>query len=400
MKIAGVVAEYNPFHNGHRYHLQQTRELGATHIVAVMGGNFLQRGAPALCEKHWRAKAALQGGADLVLELPLPYACATAERFAYGAVAVLNALGVVDELSFGSEYGKVEGLIAVAQALDTPQIEAELRRQLEKGITFAAARQQAVKLCCGTEAAGLLQSPNNILGIEYVRQLLRQKSSIRPVTVARAGAGHDSQSPEPQTGFASASWVRSQLDKGQWEQAADFLPQSTEQMLQEAQAAGEWADAALLERPLLGCLRAMSAEEIARLPDVSEGLEYRIAAAAKTAATIGELLGSVKTKRYTHARLRRILLCAWLGLDAGLCRMPPPYLRILGFNSRGAEVLSAAKGRATLPLSHSLAELQRTGQEASVFAALEAASTDRYHLITPKVLPCGLDYTLPVVKLL
>lgn len=394
--VAGVVAEYNPFHNGHRYQLKETRRLGATHIVAVMGGNFLQRGAPALVEKHWRARAALLSGADLVLELPLPWACATAERFAFGAVSLLDALGVVEMLSFGSEAGDAAALAGAARAVDHPAVEEKIPRLLERGCTYAAARQQAVEAVFGPQVAGLLSSPNDILGVEYLRQLTALGSAIRPVSIPRAGAGHHGDCP--QDGTASASWLRARVEAGRIAETVPYMPAQSLGVLEEALAAGESARPELLERPLLARLRTMPPAELAALPDISEGLEHRIFAAVKNASSLEELLESVKTKRYTHARLRRVLLSAWLGLTADLNRHAPPYLRVLGMNDRGTQVLSMAKGRAKLPLSHSLAELERRGGLCTRTARLEAVSTDLYHTITPRVLPCGLDYTLPMIR--
>ena len=394
--VAGVVAEYNPFHNGHLFQLEETRRRGATHIVAVMGGNFLQRGAPALMEKHRRARAALLCGADLVVELPLPWACATAERFALGAVSILDALGAVDILSFGSESGDGEALARAARAVGDPRVEERIPRLLERGVAYAAARQQAVEAVFGGEVAGLLSSPNDILGVEYLKQLLAAGSRIRPMAIPRTGAGHHD---GPSGGIASASWIREEVEKGRFSRAGACMPEASRQVLREALDAGECADERLLERPLLARLRAMPLGELATLPDISEGLEHRIFAAVKNAATVEELLAGIKTKRYPHARLRRILLCGWLGVTAGINRARPPYLRVLGMNDRGAEILSLARGRTALPLSHSLAELERRGGLCGKVARLEATSTDLYHVITPRVLPCGLDYTTPLVRL-
>ena len=394
--VAGIVAEYNPFHNGHRFQLEETRRRGATHVVAVMGGNFLQRGAPALAEKHWRARAALREGVDLVIELPLPWACAGAERFAAGAVALLDALGGVDLLSFGSETGDLEALKPAAAAVEDPRVEERLLRLLERGCTYAAARQQAVAEVWDEQTAALLSNPNDILGVEYIRALSGLKSGIRPLAIRRSGTGHDSATPGG--GIASASWLRERVEAGRVTEAAAYMPSQSLEMLREALEAGECAHKELLERPLLARLRAMSPEELAMLPDISEGLEHRIFAAVKNAATVEELLDRIKTKRYTRARLRRILMAAWLGLTADLGRGAPPYLRILGMNDRGAQILALARKSRRLPLSHSLAELERKGGLCGRVARLEALSTDLYHTITPQVLPCGLDYTLPLAR--
>lgn len=394
MKCAGIIVEWNPFHRGHCLPLLAARQHGATHIVAVMSGNYVQRGEAALLPKEYRVRAALQNGCDLVLELPLPYATATAERFAAGGVALLSALGMVDSLVFGSEAGDTAPLAAVADLLDTPVFSATLAEELSCGLPFAAARERATASLLGAEAAAVLSSPNNILGIEYLAALRRQGSRMVPLTVARQGAAHDGK--DAAGGFASASLLRQRLRSG--EPVAEFLPAAMAEELAKARAEGRMAEPSLWERPLMAQLRRMSEEDFAALPDLSEGLEHRLYRESRTAPDSEALLDAVKSKRYSHARLRRILLAAWLGIPADLMHTPPPYLRILGMNPRGAEILAAAKGRASLPLSPSLAELSRTGETATRMAALEARATDLYNIITPIPHPCDEEYTRPLQK--
>ena len=403
MKIAGIIAEYNPFHNGHLLQLEATRTAGAQGVVAVMGGNWLQRGAPALFRKHARARAALLGGVDLVLELPLPYAAATAERFAFGGVELLAALGCVDTLSFGSEAGDLELLTACAAALEEPILNQEIRIRLERGITYAAARQQAVETLFGPHIAAAFSAPNNILAIQYLRELRRLGMPMTPFTVPRQGAGHHGEAcpaapgnPRP---IASATWIRGQLEGGRRESVRPYLPETSFQMAQEELAANLEADPARLELPMLAALRRMSPRELAQLPDVSEGLEHRLFSAIRSSSSLSQILERVKTKRYTLARLRRILVAGYLGIPGELCHRRPPYLRVLGMNETGAQILRAAKGKATLPLSHSLAQLERLGGEAACFAALESRSTDLYSLLCASVPPCGTDYTESIIKI-
>ncbi len=398
MKLCAVIAEYNPFHKGHAAHLQACREAGASHIVAVMSGNFVQRGDVALLEKRLRCRAALLGGADLVLGLPLPYACATAERFAYGGVLLVEALGCVDMLSFGSECGRVAPLQNLARLLESPALTQLLRTHLQEGQTFAKARQQAVADLAGQQDAKLLKSPNNILGVEYLRRLQLLGSSIEPHTLARLGSGHDSQ--QAAQGIASASLVRQLLEQGQTRQALDYLPTAGAQIVHQALQDG-LAPATLqrLEAAILAVLRTKSREQLAALPDIAEGLEHRLQAAIAVSTSLQELLECLKTKRYTLARLRRLVLYAFLGVEAALCRRPPPYLHVLGFNQRGREVLAKAAKTASLPLSHSLAKLERLGGDCTAFARLEARAGDLYALATPRRQPCGLEYSGQLVRL-
>ena len=376
MQVTAIIAEWNPLHRGHLLPVQAARQQGATHIVAILSGNFVQRGEPALCPWQYRATAALSSGVDLVLQLPLPYAVSTAQHFAGGAVASLAALR------------------SVAAALDSPELPAALAPHLQKGLPFAAARQAAVHSLLG-EDAGLLSSPNNILGIEYLRALRQLGSNIQPLTISRQGAPHDA--AEPDTDFPSASQLRQRFLTGQ--DISSSLPPAMAEQLGLARQRGALPQLELWERAFLARLRAMTETDYAALPDVTEGLEHRLYRASRTAKTAEELLAEAKTKRYTHARLRRVLLAAMLELPAGLSAEEPPYLRVLGFTAKGAEILNRVKGRHTLPLSASLAELEKAGEAAARFAALEARAADLYHAFTPGLAPCGSEYTTPVIKI-
>lgn len=403
MRVAGIIAEYNPFHNGHRLLVRAVRRAGADAVVAVMGGNWLQRGEPALFPKEVRTGAALRSGVDLVLELPLPYAAATAERFAWGGVGLLLALGCVDTLAFGSESGCLAPLERCAAALGDSRLDGEIRRRLGEGVPYAAARQQGVRALFGPEAAEPLSRPNDTLAVQYLRELAGLGGGLTPFTIPRQGAGHNSDRPGPageggEPPTASASWLRQRLLAGSWEEAAPYLPAETREVLESAIKQGSRADPARLELPMLAVLRRMKEPDFAALPDVSEGLERRLAAAVKASATLPQLLEKAGTKRYPNARIRRILLAAYLGIPKEAAHTPPPYLRVLGMTPRGAEVLAKAKKTAALPLSGSLARLERTGGTAAAFAALESRSTDLYGLLLRQAAPCGGDYRNPVVR--
>ncbi len=397
MNIAAIIAEYNPFHNGHQYQIEAARRLGATHMVAVMGGNFLQRGTPALLPKQRRAEAALRGGADLVVELPLPYACATAQRFAFGGVSLLGAMGCIQTLCFGSESGSLTELLQAAGAADDPKVTALLPGLLGQGITFAKARQQAVEQVYGARVAGLFAQPNNILGIEYLRQLEAGGWAIAPQTVKRQGVGHDSHSPRGR--YASASLLRNLLRQGRTEELGDFMPPASAAALHHALAQGlAPAQPARLEVGILSALRGMTRQQLAALPDISEGLENRLYQAVRSGRTLEEVLTLCKTKRYPLARLRRVVLSAYLGIEKNMSHLPPPYIRVLGFNKQGGQVLTQIKQNCALPVSSSLARLEQEGGYCRALARLEASSTDLYVLALPQPQPCGLDYTTPVVK--
>lgn len=249
MRIAVIIAEYNPFHNGHAYHIAQTRKNGATHIAVVMSGNFVQRGEPAFLEKHVRARAALSGGADLVLELPLAFACAPAQRFGLGAVYVAEKMGCVDMLSFGSESGDTARLEQAAAVLDTPQFREALARELESGAPYPQAVSRAMERC-GSGFAGLTASPNDTLALEYLRALRQLGSKIRPMAVRRAFVEHDAE--EAADGFASASRLRA---LAQPEKIAAYVPEEAAQLYRAELESGHTPDPQRLDAAVLGVLR-------------------------------------------------------------------------------------------------------------------------------------------------
>lgn len=393
MKCFGVIAEWNPLHRGHLLLPEAARAAGASHLVGVMSGNFTERGEPALCPWRYRVRAALHSGFDLVLQLPLPYAAATAERFASGGIRMLTALGVVDTVFFGSEAGETAPLWELADLLDSPALSEGLRAGLSAGLPFPAARERAAAALLGEERAALLREPNNILAIEYLAAIRRQKSPLEAMTLRRAGAGHDSRREDE---FPSAGLLRKKIRAG--DITPPGLAPAMEEELLEAEAAGELFDPRLWERPLLMKLRSMSEEDFAVLPDLSEGLEHRLYRESRRAGSLGELLPALKTRRYSHARLRRLLLSAALSVPRDLVESPIPYLRVLGFNARGEEILRAAKGRAALPLSPSLAVLARGSETAERFARLEERATDLYYIGTEHPAPCGEEFTMPVIR--
>lgn len=390
--IAGIVAEYNPFHNGHAHLIQKTRAAGATHIVAVMSGNFVQRGGPAIAPKHVRANAAVACGADLVLELPLPWAMATAERFAYGALQVLGGLGCIDVLSFGSECGQIDQLARAAQAVENPYCDEYIKTLLSEGITYARARQKAVEKFYGEETAQVLSSPNNTLAVEYLRQILRQELPMTPFTVTREGTEHDS--TVPASTIAAASHLRNLLDLDSLETIRGYVPEGAYHVYHSAVSAGMMPfQSHSLNTAVLSSLRCMTLEQFSSLPDISEGLDNRLYDGVRAAVSVDELLNLVKTKRYTLSRIRRLVWNAYLQVDGALLSQPVPYIRVLSFNKQGLEILTAANKTTRLPVSHSLAKLRDRGGLCQTLAQLEGHAADLYALGLPVALPCGSDFT-------
>ncbi len=395
MLVAGIISEYNPFHLGHAALISRTRLNGATHIVAVMSGNFVQRGEPAVLSKWARTRQALQNGVDLVIELPLPWALSGAEKFAFGGVSLLDAAGV-DMLSFGSECGSVEELIKTAKALNSPSLGEAMQRELKGGSTFAGARQKAIGSLFGNEMAQFLREPNNILGIEYLKALNKLHSNVKPFTIKRVGAAHDALTSDEK--IASASRIRSLIQNG-----GDFsslMPKVAEEItLQEIASKSAPASITVAERAILSKLRTMSRSEFAALPDISEGLENRVYAAARKATNLEEVYSLVKSKRYTHARIRRIVLSAFLGLNSLMSAEPPPYLRVLGFNKHGVEILHSIKSTTKLPIITNSSDILSLDNKAKNVIELECRSTDLFALCTPRVAPCGLDMTTGIISI-
>ena len=377
METAGIVAEYNPFHRGHAWHIAETRRRlgGEAPVVCVMSGHWVQRGECALADKWLRAALALDRGADLVVELPTPWAMASAESFARGAVSLLAATGVVDVLSFGSETGELAPLEAAAAALDAPDYPERLRAALGRGLSFPAARQEAAGAAC-------LSAPNNNLGVEYLRSLRALGSTIRPLTVPRQGAGHDGPAAG---GFASASELRRLLRAGRGEEAAPYLT---------APWSGELADMQHIERAVLARLRTMGEGDWAALPDGggAEGLPSRLAKAAREAVSLEDFYTRAKTRRYPHARLRRLALAAFLDLRAAERPAAPPYVRVLGLGGRGRALLRKMKDTCPLPVIVKPAQARELDGPALALFQAEARYTDLYGLCFPAPRPCGAEW--------
>ena len=414
MQVIGIVAEYNPFHTGHAYQIKAARSAlkDESAVVAVMSGNWVQQADCAIGDKWMRTRLALMGGADLVLELPTVWATASAEGFARGAVRLLDGSGVVDVLSFGSELGDVKALEDLALCLDSPASQDEMVRLAGQGLPFARCRQKAVEAILGERAASPLSRPNNNLGVEYIRALHALGSSIRPMTVLRRGSIHNGvvfgrdETGAPLSGpaamampqFVSATQIRLDLLEGRWDQAEPYLVPGGRDLLEGSTVGLPGLQRA--ERAILAKLRTMTAGDWAALPDsgAAEGLPQRLERAGRQCVDLQEFFDLVKVKRFTYARLSRLVLRAYLGITAREIPDAPPYLRILGFNGRGREVLRMMKERAALPILTKPAHARQLSQEGQRLFALESRCTDLYDLCFAQVPPPGREWrTGPVV---
>lgn len=376
MKTAAVIAEYDPFHYGHKYLIDQVRAAGATHVFAVMSGSFTQRGGVALYDKFTRAETALRNGVDLVIELPARYSLTSAAGFARGAVGIVNTLGCADMLAFGSESGDISALKEAAGAIEYTLHSEEFDTLLKRGNSYPAALNKALLEFYTDDVAELAASPNNTLAIEYLSALDSSGSRIEPFTVRRRGADHDS----PDEGeFLSGSELRRRIAAG--EDCSAYAPAVN----------APTADIERLERAILAALRGLRREDLDRVADCSGGLGDRLCKAIRGGTSLSGIYFMTKTKRYTLARIRRAVLCAFLGIDKDISRESPAYIRILGMNSRGKEILSAAD--CPLPIDASLRALSKTSREAHRQAEFEARVTDIRSLALEQPLPCGIDFT-------
>ncbi len=377
MNVIGVVGEFNPFHLGHFEHFAASREqLGEdAPIVCVMSGDFVQRGGPACFDKHVRAKMAAQCGADLVLELPLPWCTLSAEGFAMGAVGLLDALGVVTHLSFGSEAGSLAPLTALAIAAAEPANIERIKSEMADGLPFAAAREKVLHETLGEESV-LLQTPNNILAVEYIKALFALHSPMQAMTTLRRESVHDAMAGGR---LRSAAQLRAMLESG--EDVTPFMPGEAARLATREMAAGRGpVTLESLEQGVMARLRAMSQADFAALPDATEGLENRLYKAVREEGSLLSVLAAVKTKRYPLSRLRRMVMCAALGVKADMAGPVPPYARILASTERGRELVRKMDGKAKVPVVTKPAAVRELPAPAEEVFALNAAARDFYVL--------------------
>ena len=346
-RVLGIIAEYNPFHNGHMYHLQKAKEQsGAQYCICVMSGNFVQRGNTSIVNKWKKAEMALLNGVDLVIELPTIYSVASAEGFSLGAIKLLNNLKIVDAISFGTETSDFAALNNISSIVNEEPMKYKsiLNSELKKGLSFPKARENALMLYLNDNKRydNILNTPNNILAIEYLKALKKIKSTIQPIPIKREKVYYNDNVIVDE--FASATAIRKLLKNEEFSEIRKVVPKSTYQILEKETELGNVVlDLSRYEKEIIYNLRRMTVSEIAELPDVNEGLEHSLKNAANYSNDITNLINIVKTKRYTVTRIQRILICALLGItkrDVGMAKKAEPYIRVLGFNEKGKELIS------------------------------------------------------------
>ena len=381
MKTVGIICEYNPFHLGHKKQFDIIRQTFGpeTAIVCLMSGNFVQRGAPAIFDKSFRARAAIDSGADLVLELPVTYALSSAEGFAAGGVRILS--GVCDTLCFGTENGSKDSLLSTAASLLSPDFSKKLRIELDKGLSFPAARAAAL----GDDS--LLRNPNDILGVEYCKAILAQDSPMKIFPIHREGSYH---ADTPDAENPSATSLRSRIAEGApW---LSYIPASAHPAFENAATHTLTAG----ERAILARLRTMTDADFEALPYGSEGLWRKLMHACRDSATLEEIIAKTKSKRYTRTRIDRMIMCAFLGITSDRLASPAPYARVLGFTDAGRALLKKARETGLFP---------HTGDTVDdAYQALETRCDNLYGLFAHEPEPAGITakrrvyiHKLPVV---
>lgn len=384
MKASAIICEYNPFHNGHKYQIDVIKGNSNNPIVAVMSGNFTQRGDIALIDKFRRTEIALNNGVDLVVELPTVYAVSSAQSFAKAGVQIAQALGIVENLCFSAEESNKDLLFEIANAFDNADFNSKVKEFMDNGDYYPIAVQKALEITVSKEAGEAVTKANNILSVEYIKAL--KNTDIKPMIVERIGVEHDRE--ECSGNITSASNIRKMVSENSGE-FFRYIPKCNNELFERP------ANIEKLEKVILYRLRTMSIEDIKNLPDVNEGLENRIYESVKNSTSLQKLIDSIKTKRYTRARIRRIIICAFLGITKDMLSINVPYIRVLGFNKKGAELLKYAR----LPLITNVSDgYKGLDENAKKIFDVDLLASDLYSLGTDKIVACSKDFTRGIIK--
>ena len=389
---AFIICEYNPFHNGHAYHIAETRKAGADRVVCIMSGNFVQRGEPAFFDKYVRTEAALLNGADLVLELPVKYAVSNAARFAAGAVSVMQKCNIGGFLSFGAS-ADVKQLAELSEIVNSDEFRKAIGKISETtGKSFPASSEQYISEI-RPELSVFMRDPNNLLALEYISNL---KDDCEFLTVNRS-MDHMHDSDAPQYGFASGKFLRSKLkEEGEICEAADYIPENTVNIF--VQNLSRTPDSKKYESAFLSRLLLLSQEDYLKLDNVIGGLENRLYNSVRKERTLQRIYDAVKTKRFTHSRIRQIYLSAVLGILKSDLENGVSYIRVLGFNDTGKEILREMRKSALCPIAVNLSDVSM-GNDTARDAFLEASADAFYGLCLPdSYTPYDVFRYKPVIK--
>ncbi len=408
-KVLGIIAEYNPFHNGHLYHLEQSKKMtSSNYTVAIMSGNFTQRGSTSLIDKWSKAEMAIENGIDLVIELPVLYATSSAENFAEGAIKILDSLKVVDYISFGAETSDIEILDKFADVLynEPREYKTLLSHELKKGVSFPKARESALMMYLNNirKYANVLSSPNNILGIEYLKALKKFKSNLQPISISRFEVGYNDL--DFSGNIASSTAIRNMIKNNGFNALRGLMPDSSySNLIKNLKLGHVVPDISVFEKQIIYILRKMTTQEISELPDVSEGLESSIKNTANCCNTLSEFFNIIKSKRYTSTRIQRILLYALLGItkkDMSLSKKVQPYIRVLGLNKRGKFLISEiAKANPKLEIITSVKKYIDKNPNKNLMTMLDKDiwATNVYTIAYEEDSQNNLDFTKKIVTL-
>ncbi len=406
-KVLGIIAEYNPFHNGHLFHLNESKKLtGSSYTVAIMSGNFAQRGNTSIIDKWSKAKSAIECGVDLVVELPVLYSTSSAENFAEGAIKILDSLKVVDYLSFGAETADINLLNNIATVLneEPKEYKSLLLEELKKGLSYPKARENALMIYLNDikKYSNVLSSPNNILGIEYIKALKKYNSIIQPIAMPRHESGHNDLNYHGN--IASSTAIRNITKNNGFDILRKLMPEpSYTNLIKNIKVGHVVPDLSVFEKEIIFNLRKMSIYDISQLPDVSEGLEFAIKNAANSCNSLVELLNIIKSKRYTQTRIQRILLYSLLGItkkDIAISKKTQPYVRVLGFNEKGKYLISeVAKANPKLNIITSVKKFTDKNLNRNLKSMLEKDiwATDVYTIGYEYDSWSNLDYTNKII---
>lgn len=386
-KIGAIICELNPIHFGHKYLVEQAKKSGITHLVGIISSNFVQRGEPSIISKQTRAKIALECGFDLIVEIPSIWSMSTAERFAKSGVHIANGLGCIDTLIFGSECGNLDILDKISSTVLSSLFSEIIKSHIKKGITFAKARELSIKDILGDKFAEILRLPNNILAIEYIKAIKSSNSLIKPFTIARKGVYHDNNFAIGK--LCSSSYIRKLMIErnNKW---INYVPLQIFDLINH-DFNNDLAPVTinLMERAILFKLRSTQKQNILTVPDISEGLENRIIRATANADSLNDLIAKIKTKRYAESRIRRIIMCIFLGISNLDQMSSVPYIKVLGSNKKGLDILKIAKKTAKLPIISRSCDYNKLSLHAKSIFDKECKIDDIYGLMSPKIAPLG-----------
>lgn len=389
--ISGIIAEFNPFHNGHTYLLRKAQEISDA-VICVMSGNFVQRGDVSIFEKHKRAEFALKNGADLIVGLPIGWSMSSAENFAYGGVSLLKNIGIVDNIVFGSENNNISDLLKIAEIINDKNFSDLIKEIMKSGITYAAARQKAIEKY-SYDLSNILTMPNNTLAIEYI--LAAKKLNFSPTfyPIKRVGVEHNS--IEANGEYMSGTGLREFIKNKNYSDIKKYIPSNIYNDVINC----NYSDINRLDNAMLFKIRSMSKEQLLLVPDVNEGLENRIYQKAKECETINELTQKIKTKRYTLARIRRILACATFGVTNEYLKKEPPYIHILGCTSKGQSLLKNIAEKTTLPLIVTAKDALKLDGFAKKTFELEEYTSNLYSMSVNPMLTSYSEYNQKIIKI-